>query len=93
VQSVGALVFGKKLFVPMWAAGLFLACVVAGFAGATIVDWDFEHEMTYCALISKRPIYRHERLEHFCALKVRKHGNEVISFTLKSRVCHFVKFC
>jgi hypothetical protein len=75
----------------MRAAGLFLACLAASFASATI-DWDFEHELTYCELISKRPIYRQERLEHFCALKVRKLGNEVNSFTLKSSVCHFVKF-
>ena len=44
---------------------------------ASEVDWTAENRKTFCNLISNRRIYKEQRLEWYCQLKVRKVNDEV----------------
>ena len=44
---------------------------------ANSIDWSSENKMSYCALISHRRIYRQQRLEDFCQLKVLEVDGQV----------------
>ena len=56
----------------MLRIGLILLALVA-----SEVDWTTENRKTFCNMISKRRIYKQQRLEWYCQLKVRKVNEEV----------------
>ena len=59
---------------------IWLACLVS--TGATSdLDWSTENKLSYCELISKRRIYRQQRLDDFCLLKVQDVESQVKSST------------
>ena len=41
------------------------------------VDWTTEHRKTFCNMIANRRIYKQQRLEWYCQIKVRKVEDQV----------------
>lgn len=58
-------------------AHLGLIWVAWAVVGVSDIDWDSENKNSYCDLISKRRIYRQQRLEDYCLLKVREDQDQV----------------
>ena len=63
-----------QLKVCMW---LVLPALVAILAN-TEVDWTTENRKTFCITIANRRIYRQQRLEWYCQIKVRKVDEQVL---------------
>jgi len=63
---------------------LFLAWVTTA-----AIDWPFQHKLTYCKMMAKSRLYREERLDRFCALKVQLHDGEVL-FTFYNFLIFFI---
>ena len=62
------------LKVCMW---LVLPALVAILAN-TEVDWTTENRKTFCITIANHRIYRQQRLEWYCQIKVRKVDEQVL---------------
>ena len=43
----------------------------------TDVDWTTENRKTYCSMIANRRIYKQQRLDWYCQIKVRKVDGQV----------------
>ena len=54
----------------MWLASM--ACLVMA-----EVDWTSENRKTYCGMIANRRIYKQQRLDWYCQLKVQKVDGQV----------------
>ena len=46
----------------------------------TDVDWTTENRKTYCSMIANRRIYRQQRLEWYCQIKIRKVDEQVLFY-------------
>ena len=55
---------------------LVLQASVANLSSAE-VDWTTEHRKTFCNMIANRRIYKQQRLEWYCQIKVRKVEDQV----------------
>ena len=42
-----------------------------------VVDWTTEHRKTFCKMIANRRIYKQQRLDWYCQIKVRKVEDQV----------------
>ena len=56
----------------------------------TDVDWTTENRKTYCSMIANRRIYRQQRLEWYCQIKIRKVDEQVL-FYAKLKVSTMTK--
>ena len=56
-------------------AGLALLAGLVG--GGRDIDWSAENKESYCGLVSRRRIYRQQRLEIYCQLKVQELDSQV----------------
>ena len=70
---------------------LVLLASVAGIA-LKEVDWTAQNRKTYCNMISHRRIYKQQRLEWYCQLKVRKVDDQV-QFKLVFCYFHLKQIC
>ena len=54
--------------------------LLASFVGSTLpdVDMDNEHKLSYCSMLSNKRIYKQEKLDLFCSLKVQQWDGQVI---------------
>ena len=57
--------------------GLVLLAHQASSSATDNIDWSTENKNTYCDLISRRRIYRQQRLEIYCQVKVLEVDQQV----------------
>ena len=63
----------RRLFLAYF--GLAVLAVTVG--GGAEVDWSTENKESYCDMISRRRIYRQQRLDDDCQLKVQEVDGQV----------------
>lgn len=57
--------------------GLLLLIGQAGNAAPENIDWSTQNKMSYCDLISRRRIFKQQRLEIYCQVKVLEVDEQV----------------
>ena len=48
------------------------------------VDMDHEHKLSFCSLLVNKRVYKQERLDIFCSLKVQQWDGQVISKKIRN---------